>query len=251
VSDPWNYPTLIFVVSFFLMWLATWTGGRLGQLHQKLKEEILPDFNVILGATLTLLGLIIGFSYSMATARYDTRKLYEEAEANAIGTEYVRAELLGSAAAAQVKELLRQYTDLRIRFYVTHDRDELARINQQTGQIQDQLWKAASEPALAEPTPLRALAVAGMNDVLNSQGYTQAAWWNRIPLGAWALMSGIALLAHVLVGYGAHKVRAKLFMTLPLAVSISFFLIADIESPRHGVIRVHPQNLESLQAGLK
>jgi hypothetical protein len=226
-------------------------GGRLGQRQQHIKEEMLPDFNIILGATLTLLGLIIGFSYSMATARYDQRKLYEEAEANAIGTEYVRADLLGLPVGAQLKELLRQYTELRIRFYVTRDRDEVAQINQQTAQIQNQLWKAASEPALAQPTPVRALAVAGMNDVLNSQGYTQAAWWNRIPLGAWALMSGIALLAHVLVGYGARKVRVGLFMMLPLVVSVSFFLIADIESPRRGVIRVHPENLESLRAGLK
>ena len=249
VIDPWNYPTLIFVVSFFMLWLATWMGGRLGQRQKDLKEEMLPDFNIILGATLTLLGLIIGFSYSMATSRYDQRKVYEEAEANAIGTEYVRADLLGPAEATQLKELLRQYTDLRIRFYVTRDRDELARINQQTEQMQNQLWKAASEPAIAQPSATRSLAVAGMNDVLNSQGYTQAAWWNRIPLGAWALMSGIALLAHVLVGYGARKVRVRLFMMLPLVVAVSFFLIADIESPRRGVIRVHPQNLESLQAG--
>ena len=211
---------------------------------------MLPDFSVVLGATLTLLGLIIGFSYSMATARYDLRKTYEEAEANAIGTEYVRADLLGPAEAPQVRGLLRQYTDLRIRFYVTRDKDELTQINLQTEQLQNQLWTAASQPAMAQPTPVRALAVAGMNDVLNSQGYTQAAWWNRIPTGAWCLMFGIALFSNVLVGYGARKVRVKLFMMLPLVVAVSFFLIADIDSPRRGVIRVHPQNLESLRAGL-
>jgi hypothetical protein len=222
----------------------------LGQRQHDLKEEMLPDFSVVLGATLTLLGLIIGFSYSMATSRYEQRKLYEEAEANAIGTEYVRADLLGPAEASQVRELLRQYTDLRIRFYVTRDRDELTQINLQTAQIQNRLWNAASQSALAQPTPVRTLAVAGMNDVLNSQGYAQAAWWNRIPMGAWALMSGIALLSHVLVGYGARKVRVGLFMMLPLVVAVSFFLIADIDSPRRGVIRVRPQNLESLRAGL-
>ncbi|SRR6266851_665089 len=247
--DPWNFPTLIFVITFFSLWFAAWAGGQLGQRQHDLKEEMLPDFSVVLGATLTLLGLIIGFSYSMATSRYEQRKLYEEAEANAIGTEYVRADLLGQAEASQVRELLRQYTDLRIRFYVTRDRDELTQINLQTAQIQNRLWNAASQSALAQPTPVRSLAVAGMNDVLNSQGYTQAAWWNRIPMGAWALMSGIALLSNVLVGYGARKVRVRLFMMLPLVVAVSFFLIADIDSPRRGVIRVHPQNLESLQAG--
>jgi hypothetical protein len=248
--NPFNFPTAIFVVSFLLLWFAAWAGGQLGQRQYNLKEDMLPDFSVVLGATLTLLGLIIGFSYSMATARYDLRKTYEEAEANAIGTEYVRADLLGPAEAQQVRELLRQYTDLRIRFYVTRDNEELTRINQQTEQIQSRLWTAASQSALAQPTALRSLAVAGMNDVLNSQGYTQAAWWNRIPTGAWCLMFGIAVLANMLVGYGARKVRVKLFMMLPLVVAVSFFLIADIDSPRRGVIRVHPQNLESLRAGL-
>ena len=62
------------------------------------------DFGFILAATLTLLGLIIGFSFSMATSRYDQRKNYEEAEANAIGTEYVRADLLPAADAATVRD---------------------------------------------------------------------------------------------------------------------------------------------------
>ena len=63
----------------------------------------------MLAATLTLLGLIIGFSFSMATSRYDLRKNYEETEANAIGTEYLRADLLPQADAARTRALLRQY----------------------------------------------------------------------------------------------------------------------------------------------
>jgi hypothetical protein len=187
----------------------------------------------------------------MATARYDMRKMYEEAEANAIGTEYVRADLLDPAEASQVRRLLRQYTDLRIQTYKMHYWDDMTEINRQTAQIQNQLWVAASQSAMAQPTPVRALAVAGMNDVLNSQGYTQAAWWNRIPIGAWCLMFAIALFCNVLLGYGSRKVDVRLLMVLPLMVAISFFLIADIDSPRGGVIRVRPQNLESLQAGFK
>jgi hypothetical protein len=90
-----------------------------------------------------------------------------------------------------------------------------------------------------------ALAVSGMNDVLNSQGYTQAAWWNRIPLAAWGLMAAIAICCNFLVGYGARHAETEgtLLLVLPLVVSIAFFLIADIDSPRGGVIRVQPQNL--------
>jgi hypothetical protein len=100
---------------------------------------------------------------------------------------------------------------------------------------------------------LSTLAVAGMNDVLNSQGYTQAAWWNRIPIAAWGLMAVIGIFSNVLIGYGARRAEAHalLLLVLPLVVSIAFFLIADIDSPRGGVIRVHPQNLVSLAGSLR
>jgi lipopolysaccharide export LptBFGC system permease protein LptF len=244
-----DYPVLVFLIAFFLLWFAAWMGAWLSQRQQNLDEAIRPDFGVILAATLTLLGLIIGFSFSMATGRYDQRKTYEEAEANAIGTEYARADLLPSADAAQVRGLLQRYTDLRIRFYKTRDLDDLRQIDVDTAQVQGELWAAASRPAMAQPSPVIALAVAGMNDVLNSQGYTQAAWWNRIPVAAWALMFGIALFCNALLGYGARRMETRLFMVLPLVVAVSFFLIADIDSPRGGVIRVHPQNLLSLQSG--
>jgi hypothetical protein len=87
-----------------------------------------------------------------------------------------------------------------------------------------------------------------LNDVLNSQGYTQAAWWNRIPAEAWLLMWLIALLCNVMVGYaaGGASARTLLLLLLPLLLSTAFLLIADMDSPRGGVIRVRAQNLLSL-----
>jgi hypothetical protein len=245
-----NSPRLVFSISFFVLWLAAWAGGRLQQ-RRRLDEDLRSDFNVVQGATLTLLGLIIGFSFSMAISRYDQRKTYEEGEANAIETEYVRADLLPYADGARARELLRQYTDLRISFYETRDPERLRKIAQQQAVVQGKLWQAVARPATAQPSPLTSLAVAGMNDVLNSQGYTQAAWWDRIPESAWALMFLIAIFANALLGYGVKRLRPGLLIVLPLVVSISFFLIADIDSPRHGVIQVKPQNLLSLRDTLK
>ena len=85
-----------------------------------------------------------------------------------------------------------------------------------------------------------------MNDVLNAQGYTQAAWWNRIPRSAWILMVAIALGCNLLIGYSAHRRDRRIFLIVPIAVSISFFLISDIDSPRMGTIHVVPENLLSL-----
>ena len=253
MDDITRYPLLLFVLSFVLLWLSAWVGATFFRRLRKLEEGAREDFNVVLAATLTLLGLILGFSFSMAISRYDQRKNLEEEEANAIGTEYLRADLLPAADAAKVRGLLKSYLDQRISFYTVRDVEQRRQNNVRTAQLQNELWSAVRAPAMAQPSPVVALAVAGMNDVLNAQGYTQAAWWNRIPTMAWALMGTIAICCNVLVGYGARndKAPARLLLILPLVVSITFMLIADIDSPRGGMIRVTPQNLTNLVESLR
>jgi hypothetical protein len=244
-----NYPVPFSLLLLVVLWLAARIGTFL-RGRSPLKDDEREDFGVVQAATLTLLGLIIGFSFSMAVGRYDLRKNYEEAEANAIGTEYFRAGLLPATDAAVVRTLLRKYLELRVLFY--RSRSASGQINQDTTRLQAEMWAAVQAPAVARPTPLNALAVSGMNDVLNSQGYTQAAWWNRIPVAAWTLMILIAGCSNLLVGYGERSAlaRSPLLFVLPLVVSISFLLIADIDSPSGGLIRIAPQNLESLSRSL-
>ena len=99
---------------------------------------------------------------------------------------------------------------------------------------------------------MMALVVSGMNDVLNSQGCTQAAWWSRIPTSAWGPMIVIAVVSNLLVRYGAESLLAvkQLLFIFPAFVAIAFALIADIGSRRHGLIRVAPQDLASLASSL-
>lgn len=248
--NPFDYPLLVLVVFLPAFWASARIGLSLRARKQGLKEESHDDFAFVLGASLTLLGLIIGFTFSMAVSRYDQRKNLEEEEANAIGTEYVRADLLPAADAEKVRVLLKNYLDQRILYYKTRNEQKLSRIRDQVARLQTEMWPAVATPAAAEPTPVTALAVAGMNDVLNSEGYTQAAWWNRLPIAAWALLIMISIFCNLLIGYVARGKGAFLFLILPITLSISLFLIADIDSPRGGVIRVQPQNLDRLAESL-
>ncbi len=254
MASPSQYPLLVFAISFIVLWLSAWVGWWFRKRQGNLDQELREDFGFILAATLTLLGLIIGFSFSMATSRYDQRKKYEEDEANAIGTEYVRVDLLpvDDAKKDELRALLRGYLDERIRFY-TAGEGELPQINARTAKLQTDLWAAVRAPAAAQPTYIVGLAVSGMNDVLNSQGYTQAGYWDQIPTGAWALMAAIGIACNLLVGYGSHSTKAgsNLLPILPLIVSIALMFIADIDSPRHGLSRVRPQNLISLAESLR
>ncbi len=246
-----DYPIAVFVISLLAMAFCAQVGALLARRGIVGVEEH-EYFGVIQAATLTLLGLVIGFTFSMAVSRYDQRKNYEEEEANAIGTEYVRAELLPAAGATTVHAMLKDYLDQRISWNSRTDKAHLREVEARTAGLQSDLWGAIRGPAMASPTPVMALVVSGMNDVLNTQGYTQAAWWNRIPPAAWLLMLSLALCSNVLVGMSA-KARAHpvLLFVLPLIVAIALLLIADIDSPRRGLIAVSPLNLLSLAQSIR
>ena len=214
--------------------------------------ETSEDLGIIQTATLTLLALIIGFTFSMAIDRHDQRETLEEGEANAIGTQYLRADLLPAKSAAATKALLNEYIDQRIFFYTHQSPEKVQEMNRKANETQQALWDEMLPIVRTNQSNIMALVVSGMNDVFNAQGFVQASWWNRIPSTAWALMTAIAICANVLVGFGARnfKKNLALFMIFPFVVSVSFFLIADIDSPRGGIIRIEPRNLIELKKTL-
>src|SRR5262245_12282312 len=199
-------PGLVFAISLVAFWLSARTGIRLCRRRRRgLPADERSDLGVVLTAALTLLGLIIGFSFSMAINRYDLREADEAAEANAIGTAMARAGLLPRGSAARLRELLRPYLQERVLFYTTRDNRMLRDIDAATVRMQGDLWTETTAHASEVPEPIAALVLSGMNDVLNAQGSTQAAWWNRIPIPAWVLMAAIAICCNCLLGYTSRQ----------------------------------------------
>src|SRR6516165_1705980 len=156
-----DFPYVLFATSVVVQWLAASIGKFIRKRRPAPKEDQQQDFDIVRTATLTLLALIIGFSFQMAISRYDQRKNYEEAEANAIGTEYVRADLLPAEDAAKLRGLLSDYLKQRILFYTERDRTRLAGIEADTARLQSELWSAVRRVATTLPTPVVALAISG------------------------------------------------------------------------------------------
>ena len=181
----------------------------------------------------------------MAVDEYNQRRNSEQAEANALGTEYVRIDLLPAADANNVRELMREYLRQRILFYSSHDTRQLRDVNSGAARLQKNLWSAVRTVGTTRTDPVFSLIVSGMNDVFSSQTYAQALSENRIPVEAWLLMGAIAICANLLLGYTAECIqrKAKRFFVLPLLVSIAFFLVADLDNPRQGVISINPRDL--------
>ena len=255
-------PGLLLVVTFAGFLLAALLGVIAQRAWSPVRAGDQNELTIVQTAALTLLGLIVGFSFSMAVSRYDQRKNLEEAEANAIGTEFAREDLMAwceangvdylipEGAAAGARGLLRRYLDQRILFYSTADQAKLEQIRAETDKLSAGLWATARSDASAQPTPVGALVVSGMNDVLNSADYTTAAWLNRIPVPAWWLLVAIGIGSNLTIGLGAKRFNASLVLILQLTIAVSLFLIADIDSPRGGVVEVAPQNLNRLAASL-
>jgi hypothetical protein len=123
-----TYPLLVLALGLVTLWLSAKIGASFRKRRRNAEETEREDFSIVVAGTMTLLALIIGFSFSMASSRYDQRKNLEESEANAIGTEYVRADFLPASDAARVRTLLRSYLDQRIIFYETRN-DSMLRQN--------------------------------------------------------------------------------------------------------------------------
>lgn len=238
-----DHSLLVLGLSLPAQWGAAYLGDLLRRKVRPVPRQEQADFDIVLTATLTFLALIIGFSFSMAMSRYDQRKNLEAAEANAIGTEYVRTDLLPAQDQTKVRDLLRRYLDERIQSY---SGGENTAVSGDQLKLQAQLWSSVATVGTAQPTPVVALVISGMNDVLNSQGYAQAAWFNRIPTAAWELLASITIFANMLLGYRERRTDLLVLLVLPLTVSIALFLISEIDTPHGGVIRVVPRNLVSL-----
>jgi hypothetical protein len=218
------------VVSALIMFASAWWGVKLQFQVKELSIEERPDLDLLRTAAFTLLALLVGFCFSMVVSRYDQRKLLEETVANAIGTGYACADLLEDRFRVVVRQKLKVYTAHRIAFYESRIQDTTAAFEAIDAEQHADLWLNVIAAAQLGNDPIIALVVSGMNDVINSQGFTQTAWRNRLPSEAWALMFIVAVVANLVMGFGAHRPRKLHLCVLPLMISVSLFLIADIDA---------------------
>ena len=146
-----DYPVAVFVISLIVFWSAVHGGCVLAVRLRERDDPDRDDLRLITSSSLTLLALVIGFNFSMAMGRYDQRRNYEEEEANAIGTEYVRADLLPAQDADRVRALLKAYLDQRFLFYATHDKDRLRSINSEEARIEIAMWEIVQTAQTRSP----------------------------------------------------------------------------------------------------
>jgi hypothetical protein len=247
---------VLFLIATVLLTALAELGFRLGlPLHAAHDESRRSQISGLQGALLGLLGLLLGFTFAMAVARYDARRDLVVKEANAIGTTFLRADLLPDAQQAPVQDLLRRYVDVRLRYQpLSADPVMLAEGLRMSADIQNQLWHQATSAARTAPSPLVATFITALNETIDTDAERVAASRNRIPSAVWLLLLIVASLGCLLSSYaaGAYGTRTAFSsLVLPLLIAVVMTLIFDLANPHKGMIGVSQQPLVDLQLAIR
>jgi len=219
-------------------------GRRLALRRLRRDRSAGEGVSAVDGAVFALLGLLIAFTFSGASTRFEARRHLIVEETNAIGTAYLRLDLLPAEAQPALRDALRAYLDARLAIYqklpdLAAAREELAR----SQRMQAEIWREAVAAVRAEGAPPAAAilllpALNAMFDIATTRTLTTRMHPPAIVFG---MLAGLALFASLLAGYGMTGSRLYSWfhmVAFALVMAIAFFVILDLEYPRFGLIRV-------------
>jgi hypothetical protein len=241
---------MVFVVFAIFSLICYEIGFRIGRWYQeRTPGEQEGPTGMIVGSILALLAFLLAVTMGMASDRFDARRANVLAEANTIGTTYLRAGYLPEPASSQIRELLRQYVPLRI--VVTSAADLQADIARSV-EIQNQIWAIAQEVArTTDKGDLVALFIESLNDTIEiHETRITAGLYARVPETVLLLLIGGSALSLGMVGYSAGLSRRRSMLSavvLILALGAVIMIVVDLDRPREGFIQVSQQPLIDLQ----
>jgi hypothetical protein len=239
---------LTLLLGFVAVEAGRWFGGR--RRHQQAEPE--APVGAAVGATLGLLAFILAFTFGMAASRFDVRKQMVVEDANAIGTTYLRVSFMPEPPASKLRLLLREYTDTRVDAGLHPERFPAALARSE--ELQRMIWSEASAAVTQHPNVLTALFMDALNNMIDTHGLRLAAIRNRIPLAIWFFLFVTAGVGMLSIGYHAGlsgSRRSVAATALVVAFSGVIMLIADLDRPEKGFLRINQQAMIDLQKSIQ
>src|SRR3954470_24630450 len=242
------------LILFAVVGTATAAGYAVGYYLREHEAKVREPFGVLQAALLGVVGLILAFGLSLAVGRYEDRRAATVTESNAIGTTYLRAQLIGEPARSRSLGLLRRYTDLALLVSrEVPDSSRMRRTAAAEGVVQRRLWDVAGQAIDSAPlASAPRLYVDSLNATIDAQGARLSALNNRVPgavlalevLGA-AVALGLLAVHISILGRGlVPMLSATVLMTLLLLVTF------DLDRPTRGVIKVPATPLQDVRASM-
>ncbi len=246
-------PLLICLILLGMLVAASELGFRVKKGKAQGGSDSLEktDIALVLGAVVTLLALLLGFTYAMSEGRFEARRLLVIDEANAIGTTYLRAKTFPEPQSSEIQKLLHRYTALRIESAsgTRDDPEKIRGIENQTKQLHSMIWSHAVGLSKGDPNPVVAVFLLSLNEMIDLHTKRVAAFRNRIPFTIYLVLFVVSVLTLWLVGHyfrlNSRRVRVLTLMLAFLVASV-MWLIMDLDQPVRGAIRASQQSLFDL-----
>lgn len=232
---------------------ASELGYRLGRAFSPKDDAFGRQFDVIRGATFALVAFLIGFAFSGAGSRFVDRYDIVVQEANALGTAWLRADLLPEPERARLKATLKEYTADRLALLRAPDEGELARLLGKVDGLHRTMWAEAVAGARGDPGMMR-LVLPPLNEVIDLHTTHLAQARRHLPLPILVVLLATAALSLVLVGFGNARSgrRFPLLDGIYAAVlAIALWMTIDLDHPRRGIIQIGTQPLADTLAAMK
>jgi len=243
----------VFIVTQLIILLSVEVGYRLGNYRRSRSEnEKEGVVGAMAGSTLGLLAFVLAFTFGLAAARFDTRRQVLLDEANAIGTTYLRAAMLPERGE-KIRTLLRDYVDTRLNAVQSGHVDEGVRRSEQ---LQGELWEEAVSIAANHSTSIVVgLYIQSLNEMIDLHAKrVTAGIRNRVPGPIWAALFAVAVFSFAAMGYHAglsRTSRSPAGFAVAVTFAVVIVLIADLDRPQEGVLRVSQQALIDLQQSMR
>lgn len=244
----------ILPLTVFVALLAVEFGYRFANYRQRQSpgEKESPVGGMV-GATLGLLAFMLAFTFGLAGSRYEDRRQVVLSEANAIGTTYLRAAMLPEPMRTETQNLLREYVDVRLE--AVQQPDKLQQGLLRSEELQNKLWSQAVAVTEKDRSPITGLFIVSLNEVIDLHAErVMAGLRSRVPGVIWVVLYGLAILAMVMMGYHAglvHSSRSLAVIALVIGFSSVLYLIADLDRPVQGTLRVSQESMLDLRKSMK
>lgn len=218
-------------------------GWRIGKKHLASGNVSMQGVSAMDGAVFALLGLFIAFTFSAAVARFETRRHVVVEESNAIGTAWLRLDMLPPDIQLPVRDLFLRYTDTRIAVYqklpdLNAAKHELAK----GADLQKEIWAQAVLAARSSPSPTVAMAVLpSLNQMFDIATTRTMSAKMHTPVVVFILLFALSLVGSVFAGYNMASDKKRNWLHVlgfALVLAISIFMIVDLEYPRIGIIQI-------------
>lgn len=231
------FSSILFLLQLISHELGYWIGKR-----HAARQENPETVGVIVGGMLALLAFVLALTLSFANTRFSERRAGSLAEANAIGTVWLRAEAIGTPRAQAIARLMEEYAQVRADFVSTGlDREAIAALNQRTSALQGQMWGHVSAIVREQPNPVTNALASDLSNAFDASAKLRFAFEIGLPPPLFYLLVGMATLTMGCLGYqfGLKKKSAHiLIMLLTLMWTWVIVAVLDLASARLGDIRI-------------